>query len=505
MYICFSIPYYITWKRPKGRGIIPEEDSNQLSHNKWVDAKEIKAFWTQIDFFKFRQIRYDLSHGDLHPPLYFWILHIWSSFQSVNAHTGPQLSLLFYSITAILIFLICLSLKCRPYIATSMSILWLLNGSIVSVALETRQYGLLSLVSSLYLLSMILFLQKKTNKSLAFVSLSAMLGMLTHYHFALLIVVSMVYIGMYLFIVKKDKILLFKFIIAFIIAGIFFVLLHPDFYLSFMRQQHMQHSFSIEAMNERKLVTINTFQSLLPSKIFDKETILLGFKIFISSAFMIYFYRLFKNEEKLSFLKKILNSEKWLPLILLIGVVSIISWLYIYQYSPGHAMSTKYLMLVTPFLFIVLGLFINNIISNSFGIFMIFSVLVFQVLDTKMMVEEYRTQAKELKNKNALIMPKNIPLVIDTVVRGVLPRILWHTEDDLKVYVSSQINLIHTFPKLTSLDTFLYVSNYSYSNRVENQKKIIDKFKEKGFVIKSIKWDYTNSKFFLFTRKEDIN
>ena len=205
--------------------------SNQLPHNKWVDAKEIKAFWTQTDFFKFEQIRYDLSHGDLHPPLYFWILHIWSNFQSVNAHTGPQLNIVFYSMTAILIFLICLSLKCRPYIATSMSILWLLNGSIVSVALETRQYGLLSLVSSLYLLSLLLFLQKRTNKSLAFVSLSAMLGMLTHYHFALLIVVSIVYISMYFFIMKKEKIVLFKFIIAFIIAGIFFILFHPDFYL----------------------------------------------------------------------------------------------------------------------------------------------------------------------------------------------------------------------------------------------------------------------------------
>jgi hypothetical protein len=55
----------------------------------WIPARAWQSFWTPDRFWCFRNISTELAMNDIHPPLYFWCLHIVTSFLGVELTTGP--------------------------------------------------------------------------------------------------------------------------------------------------------------------------------------------------------------------------------------------------------------------------------------------------------------------------------------------------------------------------------------------------------------------------------
>ncbi|MGI9125246.1 MAG: hypothetical protein ACR2JM_10925, partial [Mycobacterium sp.] len=48
-----------------------------IPSGQWVPASEWQQYWQMGRFDCFSLIGHDLAHYDIHPPLYFWLLHIW--------------------------------------------------------------------------------------------------------------------------------------------------------------------------------------------------------------------------------------------------------------------------------------------------------------------------------------------------------------------------------------------------------------------------------------------
>lgn len=57
------------------------EDAKELGSGyagEWVDAAKWRDLVEQPRPFTFGTIRHDLAYHDIHPPAYFWLLHLWS-------------------------------------------------------------------------------------------------------------------------------------------------------------------------------------------------------------------------------------------------------------------------------------------------------------------------------------------------------------------------------------------------------------------------------------------
>src|SRR5574342_1093609 len=59
----------------------------------WVPAAAWKKFLQIDQRFCFKKIGLDLANTDIHPPLYFWLLHVWALPLGINLWTGPSLNI----------------------------------------------------------------------------------------------------------------------------------------------------------------------------------------------------------------------------------------------------------------------------------------------------------------------------------------------------------------------------------------------------------------------------
>src|SRR5690606_11048982 len=70
----------------------------------WVPAGQWQAF-TQIDrAFPLLTIARDLGHHDIHPPVYFWLLHVASLIAGVGLWTGPALNVVIHVLTGVVLW-----------------------------------------------------------------------------------------------------------------------------------------------------------------------------------------------------------------------------------------------------------------------------------------------------------------------------------------------------------------------------------------------------------------
>ncbi|WP_387960636.1 glycosyltransferase family 39 protein [Geojedonia litorea] len=449
--------------------------------SQWVEASQWQAFWKEASSFQWNTIRHDMAHYDIHPPLYFWVLHVWTHIVGVQLSTGPLLNIGFHLLTALLMVFICLRLRSRAYVAVAAGLFWFLNSSMVTAAQETRQYSLLALMAVLYVCCVLVYLQKKSNAALGGIAIAATLGMLTHYHFALLIGVSVIYL-IFFFLTKNEWQHLLKYAVALSLGAVLFILLHPDFYVAFERQAHQAQVFAAENILPRTIIfkstLIELFKPKLPIAWVQKLTLWLG----IIVALLLSFNYTFKQKKGVTSFKSMFKKHQGLPLIVALGISICIFTLYVFQFSPKHAMNPKYIILVTPFYFIVAAQFCNRVLPKKQINYIIIALLMLQTFDTAFNVKRYAQQSQEIAQNISNTLQSGIPIILDTAGRGSLPPVLWHVNETTKVYASSQDHLVKDLPEISNAPTLLYISNLEYhENSIEKRQLVLQKLNEIGY------------------------
>jgi hypothetical protein len=279
------------------------------------------------------------------------------------------------------------------------------------VTAETRQYSLLGAIAICFSASMIFFLNRPSFLSTLLVFFSSTLGLLTHYHFALLMAIFGFIGGLNLLINKEKKAFLWI-MIALGLSVLALIIIHPNFYMSFDRQVTQSQSFYFAGVFRRSYVLAESIISIL-------------WPVIIGFILLIYHYR----SRIISILFEHWHEVKILPFTIGALTIAVIGILYISFLSPHHAMGGKYLILATPLLFVSLGQMLNLVITERrrLGVFVIFGLLLIQVCSsiftTKLFLE------KQYSLRTDLATFSNNSLVLDSVARGVLPRILWRLKE----------------------------------------------------------------------------
>jgi len=157
---------------------------------RWVPASQWQRLLKPDAFLPLTRISSDLGHTDSHPPLYFWLLHLWTVAFGFRLHDGIALNIILAAATTLALFGLARSALRSPVEAALVALVWAVSAGAVTVTLMVRHYELFALVTVLFVWATIAFTRPRlTLRWYHFVCYAAATaaGALTHYHFAIVL------------------------------------------------------------------------------------------------------------------------------------------------------------------------------------------------------------------------------------------------------------------------------------------------------------------------------
>ena len=160
-----------------------------MPFDQWVPASDWKRFWRPESFWCFRTIAEDLRTHDIHPPLYFWCLHVWTFCLGTQAWTGPALNTVFFALTFFVLFGLLREVLGSDLPAGLAVFLWAVSPQVIDVAMNARQYSLLTLIAVTFAWALLRLVRPGQPSWLVMLALAlcAMAGMMTQYQFFVVI------------------------------------------------------------------------------------------------------------------------------------------------------------------------------------------------------------------------------------------------------------------------------------------------------------------------------
>jgi hypothetical protein len=156
--------------------------------NRWVDAAQWSAHHRIDEAFAFETIRRDLIEHDIHPPLYFWLLHLAGLRNGLTLTIGGQLNTAFHALACALFFGLAWLSGRRFWPAFLALTLWSFSAPVLSTSLLARQYELVALLAIASFASLCWLMESERRRGLAGLALAASLFLAawTHYQALLL-------------------------------------------------------------------------------------------------------------------------------------------------------------------------------------------------------------------------------------------------------------------------------------------------------------------------------
>jgi hypothetical protein len=333
-----------------------------------VNAAVWKNLFAIKEPYCFEKIATELSISDLHPPLYFWLLHLYILIFGVSLYAGIVLNTILHLISLLALFVLAKRLNFSSIASAIICLLWAVSPAALNVDFYARQYALLGLVNLLYAVCYLGWMQKPTRINILGLVVCCSLGFLTHYSFIYTVGGYFIFT---LFNIKKigiqHTIALFT---SFLVAAGFLYLFHPHFLHQFVLQQQRAQVFEIAKLIARigktALTFVNFFTPVLLFKqllisIPTKILLIIGGLIAIGFATFIWL----KRNAIRQFMAQLVSYKNNISFPAFMGIwISIVSIIpYLFFITPFHAMGAQYLVCLYPFMAILLYKLISN--SNT--------------------------------------------------------------------------------------------------------------------------------------------
>lgn len=153
----------------------------------WVPASEWQRFLRVEEGRGLSAVANDMFYWDVHPPLYFWLLHGWLHVVPYNLWMGTLLNWLITLVAAVVLYFLAKHLFKEPPFAYLTVAVWLLSPTLLRSAFLARQYVLMTFWTILLAYFLFRFLSSTARKERLLLLIGAVVasvgGMLTHYLF----------------------------------------------------------------------------------------------------------------------------------------------------------------------------------------------------------------------------------------------------------------------------------------------------------------------------------
>lgn len=327
---------------------------SQVINHKGVYGRVSQASeWQQ--FFKnspqsFGNIATDLTQTDLHPPLYFWLLHGFSLFTPTLKSAGFLLNALLHLLSAIGLFLLANQLGLTNKAKALAILYWCISPAIVAVGFYARQYELLGCVGIYTAWAFLTYQKQQQPIYLLALFLLIVAGMLTQYLFIYLMPIYLFYA---LIINKNTK--LFLVTLAIIVTALVMVyIIHPGMLQQFAMQQERAQVLNINQLPMRLgKIALSGLQIWLPVLLLKSWLIKLPLWLLVFVLSVIALPLLYVGVKQMKAIKLSFNKLHFVD-CMLIGGLSLAVVPYLLFLTPLHAMGGQYWVLVYPFLVLAL-------------------------------------------------------------------------------------------------------------------------------------------------------
>lgn len=161
---------------------------SRFPYGSWCKSAQWRRFILPERRFCFGTISSDLARYDLHPPLYFWFLHVWLLIWGLAPSTALSLNLIFFAASAVGLFLVGVYALGRRFEAAAAVMVWSCSPNVIPIAYQARQYELLALCTIWFTLAVLRCTSRsKPPKTWHWIALGLIsgAGLLVHYHFVI--------------------------------------------------------------------------------------------------------------------------------------------------------------------------------------------------------------------------------------------------------------------------------------------------------------------------------
>lgn len=456
----------------------------------WVPASVWQGF-IQPNPFDFATISQGLVRWDLHPPVYFWLLHLWT----LAFGATPDSSIALNAVLAL--FAAGLILGLAKWVfgdflrASAVVAFWALSTSTLGGSLVARQYGLLALISvATVWAALALYSPPRQPRWLAAITVAALvgLGMGTHYQFGLLVAGLLAWFTVTCWRQWGRLMWLYGSALA---GGLSLFVINPGFWLSL---SVLSRSKSVGQLDHRMETTLDTILGFfaspdVASRIVARlggsgalAVVLTGTCLMLGGLITWALLASRRpNEATPRFETRAPLSR--LTAVILIGVWNLagITGLYLAGRSPAHAMGDRYLAMAWPFL-----AFVPMLMFLRFKPYLATAlVVVWALIGIPGQLHAILAVPKATTIGQIVAPAKHI--VVDSVARGTLPRIVIAANPDTEIFAVSQAALVDSpdawLNRLEPGD--LVLSDGAYANSPERRQQLSHEL-EQRFTVKKI-------------------
>ena len=431
----------------------------------WVKASAWKRFIRIERPFCFQRIGADLAAYDVHPPLYFWLLHLWGIVAGISPLSASLLNLVLFFPTLAVLFCLARSVLEDETAAALVVFAWALSPAVIMVSWVSRAYCLLSLWVVLALLLQWRWRYASAppgfRPGAAFAAVAAA-GLLTHYHFALLLAGCLAYSAVAL--LPRDRKRFFSQAAAFLAGGGIFAALHPRFYLSFLLQRIQAAATRSLSPSPRGEKTLAAFLNFFVGNLHLQKAVLAAAAALVVIAWLRRRPVAGRGRGGSAFA---LFFCAWLSLS--------VSALYLFRLSSYQQMGIRYLSLLYPLL-----AFLPVLLLRSLAAVRLWPALAFCLaFACSGGVRTFHFRAQETRSPRLSRLSGDYrAAVIDNLDRVYFPRALWAIPDDTPVLAAYQETLLSRSSRLQEIRSpGLYLSRAFWPREREGREKILGIFR----------------------------
>ncbi|MCX8557603.1 glycosyltransferase family 39 protein [Mycobacterium sp. SMC-16] len=459
---------------------------------RWVSAGDWQQFWQFHSFGCFGEITRGLNHYDIHPPFYFWVLHIWFGLFGVSILSGLLLNLVLLTITAGVVYATCRILSVSATVSFVVTMVWMFVLPSRMTISVLRQYTLFTALVALLLLFVVLWLKRKQARHLFAISIVLAAGLLTHYQFPIPAGLTLLFAAAILFR-RNARTQTVQLAVAAGAAALIFVACNPGFLESIAGARARAQPFTLFSSLQRVGAVVSTaFQIFnpfdwthpLPYGLLDIKSpldiainlvnVVVGFAgLYLVASIIRRAWRIHTGP------RAAVISLEYLPIFVAVASWSFVVALYILCVSPVHAIGLQYMHFVSPCLFVGIAQaaqVCRNSISDRTVKFVALTTVVCAIGATTLFAV-HRSEQQRIE-----VVHDADTIILDSARIGILPTVLWHADKEAMVYaVTGQEQLLADFPTVGAGHRLYYVNSLFYGNTAENRQRILDHLAGLGY------------------------
>ena len=486
---------------------------------RWVPASEWKSYFQVDDRLVFSRIRADLGQHDIHPPLYFWLLHLVVLAFGVHVGTGPAANLVLHVITAVLLWHLARRVFVRGPPAAAAVLLWAVSPAVISTGLATRPYTLMTLATVVLVLLALRaaepgppgdYMRPSTAVLLGIAAVSAA-GLASQFQFGVVLAVVGAWValrrlgfgglgggpgeartGRASVARARQAIGAVATVAAAMVAGALVAAAITGDVAAMVERQRDQAETLTSAEFALRVPRVPTalaeFVWLDPPAV---AGLVIGVALAVAglAAAFLLLRASHRGELAVRGIRPVAAlAAVWCFLALAVGILGV----YLAGVSPRFAVEPRYLAPVWPFAAVTLVVLWQVVspppprrrdVATGWAGVAAVSASVLGVAVIVMMLGTVRPLVTPSPDDPSSVIADVDRVVTDNIARGVLPRIVWHLPDDMPVRADSPSDLARESELFSAPEeTVLYISVPGYEVDAEGRDRVLRAARDHGTV-----------------------